>query len=68
MMTRPKNRELQYSTFGDAGVIQKALDAGRCPKCLTNLPEPADNGSVTCKVCLLTIGDYRDMSKVQIKE
>ena len=68
MMKRPKNRELQYPTFGDAGVIQKALDEGRCPKCLIVLPEPADNGSVTCKVCLLTIGDYRDMSKVQIKE
>lgn len=65
---RPKNRELQYPTFGDAGVIQKALNEGRCPKCLVNLPEPADNGSVTCKVCLLTVGDYRDMSEMQIKE
>ena len=65
---RPKNRELQYPTFGDAGVIQKALNEGRCPKCLVNLPEPADNGSVTCPVCLLTVGDYRDMSEMQIKE
>lgn len=67
-MKKPKNRELQYEPFGDADRIQKALDEGRCPKCLINLPEPADNGSVTCKVCLLTIGDYRDMSKVQIKK
>lgn len=65
---RPKNRELQYPTFGDAGVIQKALNEGRCPKCLVNLPEPADDGSVTCKTCLLTIGDYCDMSEMQIKE
>ena len=67
-MKRPKNRELQYPTFGDAGRIQKPLDEGRCPKCLINLPEPEDDGSVTCPVCLLTIGDYRDMSKMQIKE
>lgn len=54
--------------FGDAGRIQKALDEGRCPKCLIDLPETADDGTVTCFVCRLTIGDYRDMSKMQIKE
>ena len=68
MMKRPKNRELQYKTFGDAGRIQKPLDEGRCPKCLVVFPKPAANGSVTCPICRLTVGDYSDMPKVQRKE
>ena len=44
-MMRPKNRELQYPTIGDPGMIQKRLDAGRCPKCDTQLKEPTHCGS-----------------------
>jgi hypothetical protein len=51
-MMRPKNRELQYPTFGDPGVIQKRLDAGRCPKCDTQLKEPTRCGS-----CNLQLSD-----------
>ena len=68
MMKRPTNRALQYPSFGDAGRIQKALDSGRCPKCLVNLPPAADDGSVHCNVCNLTIGGSSDMSKMQIKK
>lgn len=50
-------------TFGAPGVIQSRLDAGRCPKCQNKLPEPADDGSVSCGVCLLTIGGYVSVSK-----
>lgn len=63
-MTKRSQVDEWDQTFGAPGVIQKRLDAGLCPKCLNKLPEPADNGSVTCGVCLLTIGDYVAVPKV----
>ncbi len=69
MMKRPKNRELQYlKSFGDAGRIQKALDSGRCPKCLVTMPPAADDGSLKCYVCKLSIGGQSDMPEVSIKK
>jgi hypothetical protein len=63
-MTKKSQTEEWNQTFGAPGVIQKRLDAGLCPKCLVKLPEPADNGSVTCINCLLTIGDYVALPKM----
>lgn len=58
MIVRTKNRELQYPTFGDPGVIQKRLDAGRCPKCDTQLKEPTRCGS-----CNLQLPDQLSAKK-----
>ena len=68
MMKRPKNRELQYEPFGESGHIQKALDSGRCPKCLVTLPPAADDGSLNCYVCKLSIGGQSDMPEVSIEK
>ena len=50
MIVRVKNRELQYPPIEEVDIIQKRLDAGRCPKCDTHLKEPTRCG--TCNLQL----------------
>jgi len=45
MIVRTRNRELQYPPIEEVDIIQKRLDAGRCPKCDTQLKEPTRCGS-----------------------
>ena len=45
MIVRTKNRALQYPPMEEVDIIQKRLDAGRCPKCDTQLKEPTRCGS-----------------------
>ena len=52
MIVRVKNRELQYPPIEEVDIIQKRLDAGRCPKCDTQLKEPT-----RCVSCNLQLPD-----------
>ena len=45
MIVRTRNRALQYPPMEEVDIIQKRLDAGRCPKCDTQLKEPTRCGS-----------------------
>jgi hypothetical protein len=45
MIVRTRNRALQYPPIEEVDIIQKRLDAGRCPKCDTQLKEPTRCGS-----------------------
>ena len=60
-----KNRELQYppNCIGSPGSIQRRLEMGCCPKCWCHM-----KGSNHCSNCNLTIGESREVPKVQSKD
>lgn len=56
----------EVASFGDPGRIQKALDDGRCPKCLVALPETDPQADKHCSACGLTISAIRCSSEDNI--
>ena len=58
MIVRTRNRALQYPPIEEVDIIQKRLDAGRCPKCDTQLKEPTRCGS-----CNLQLPDQLALKK-----